>query len=315
MSYGFKDYAYDVLKKTDHPLNSKDIWDKGVSLGLDAKLGSKGKTPWQSLSAQLYLDIRDNTDSNFVQISKRPALFWLKEKTPIKEQEIARVQKKEDQTEKEINYKERDLHPVLVKYVYGNSHFSCFTKTIYHEVGKKTIKNADKWSYPDLIGIYFPFHDYNELTLSTLEIFNEKSYKVFSFEMKKSIYLSNLREYYFQAVSNSSWANEGYLVAPEISDDEDFLSEVSLLNSAFGIGVIKLNIQFPEQSEILFYAKPHVNLDINMLDKLIVKNSNVKQIFTTVRESSQLARIVNKELFDRVLEDEEYSRFIKEKLQ
>lgn len=29
---------------------------------------------------------------------------------------------------------------------------------------------------------------------------------------------TNLREYYFQAVSNSSWANEGYIVALDIDD-------------------------------------------------------------------------------------------------
>jgi hypothetical protein len=33
--------------------------------------------------------------------------------------------------------------------------------------------------------------------------------------MKKELNFSNLRESYFQAVSNSSWANEGYLVTAE----------------------------------------------------------------------------------------------------
>ena len=103
----------------------------------------------------------------------------------------------------------------------------------------------------------------------------------------------------------------GYLVAPNISDDDDFMSELSLLNNAFGIGVIKLNIEFPEQSEILFYSKLHNSIDINMLDKLISKNNNVQEIFNNLVESNQLSRIVNKNNFDEVLNDDEYKTYIK----
>jgi hypothetical protein len=42
--------------------------------------------------------------------------------------------------------------------------------------------------------------------------------------MKKNLNFTNLREYYFQAVSNSSWANEGYIVALDIDEDESFLA-------------------------------------------------------------------------------------------
>ena len=61
--------------------------------------------------------------------------------------------------------------------------------------------------------------------------------------MKKTLNFTNLREYYFQAVSNSSWANEGYIVALGIDEDDSFLAELKRLNNAFGIGVIKLNAE------------------------------------------------------------------------
>ena len=61
--------------------------------------------------------------------------------------------------------------------------------------------------------------------------------------MKKTLNFTNLREYYFQAVSNSSWANEGYIVALDIDEDDSFLAELKRLNNAFGIGVIKLNAE------------------------------------------------------------------------
>ena len=52
--------------------------------------------------------------------------------------------------------------------------------------------------------------------------------------------LLNYRESFFQAVSNSSWANEGYLVAAEIIQDDELLSELECLSIAFGI--IQLDI-------------------------------------------------------------------------
>ena len=54
--------------------------------------------------------------------------------------------------------------------------------------------------------------------------------------------LLNYREFFFQAVSNSSWANEGYLVAAEIIQDDELLSELECLSIAFGIGIIQLDI-------------------------------------------------------------------------
>jgi len=48
----------------------------------------------------------------------------------------------------------------------------------------------------------------------------------------------------FQAVSNSSWANFGYLVAAEIGGT-DTLKELRMLFAARGIGFIKLDVDNP----------------------------------------------------------------------
>lgn len=47
-----------------------------------------------------------------------------------------------------------------------------------------------------------------------------------------------------------------------------------------------------------------------MLDKLISKNNNVKEIFNNMIESNQLSRIVNSNDFDKVLNDDEYKTYI-----
>ncbi|MBR2614527.1 MAG: HrgA protein [Clostridia bacterium] len=313
MSYGFKEFAIEVLNTLNKPLSKMEIWEEGVKLGLDKKLGTQGKTPWHSISARIYTEIKDGINPRFKQVSKRPALFALVGQE-FTEKDIDKSSKANNElANEESSYKERDLHPILVKYLFSSSHFKCLTKTIYHEQSKKKSKNSDKWIHPDLIGIYFPFDDYENLTLQAIPVLKEKSYKIFTFEMKVNITLANLREYFFQAVSNSSWANEGYLVAPEISEDDDFLSELSMLNNAFGIGVIKLNIEIPEQSEILFYSRQKANVDINMIDKLIEKNQNVKDVFEALIDSEKLSKVSNKSKFDKILDDDEYEKYLKEK--
>lgn len=311
MTYGFKEFAAEVLKALNKPLSKVDIWNEGVKLGLDKKINSKGQTPWQSISAQIYSEIKNKKEqSRFKQVSKNPTLFALTNQA-ISDKDINNaIIKTETDKDKSSNEKyERKLHPVLVKYLYSNQYFSCLTKTIMHEISSRTKKHVNYWVHPDLIGIHFPFDDYDPTTLSSIKILNEKTYKIFSFEMKVNINLSNLREYFFQAVSNSSWAHEGYLVAPNISEDDEFLNELSILNNAFGIGVIKLNIDIPEQSEILFYSKKRDNLDINMLDKLISINTNVRDIFTSIEDSNRLSRLVGEEIFDPIIDDEDYEKY------
>jgi uncharacterized protein len=66
-----------------------------------------------------------------------------------------------------------------------------------------------------------------------------KQAKLWSFEVKIEIPRSKVREYYFQAVSNSTWANYGYLVAVKIKADA--MTELRLLNELHGIGVILLD--------------------------------------------------------------------------
>jgi hypothetical protein len=45
----FKEYAKKVLSQSEISLTPQEIWEKGKELGLDKKLNSKGKTPWNSI--------------------------------------------------------------------------------------------------------------------------------------------------------------------------------------------------------------------------------------------------------------------------
>ncbi len=198
-TYGFKEFSVDVLKKVKKPLGKMEIWNEGVRLGLDKKLGSQGKTPWYSVGAQIYSEIKQKgEESRFKQVSNRPALFALTEQD-FSPEVITNSIDTDNEGKEEKTYYERELHPVLVKYLYSNSHFKCLTKTIKHERStKRGPRHQDDWVHPDLIGIYFPYGDYEDLTLSTLEILNEKTYKIFSFEVKISIDMASLRKNIFK---------------------------------------------------------------------------------------------------------------------
>lgn len=145
----------------------------------------------------------------------------------------------------------------------------------------------------------------------------QKRHKLFSFELKKELSLSILKKSYFQAVSNSTWANEGYLVVKNISekDKEDILDELRRLNQSFGIGVIKLESEI-SNSKILLPAKER-EIDIPTLNMLIEQNpKNFEPFIEKINKQIEkgLDTAVDMEnFFDEVLDDEAMQEHIEKK--
>lgn len=121
--------------------------------------------------------------------------------------------------------------------------------------------------------------------------------------MKININLANLREYYFQAVSNSSWAHEGYLVALHITEKPELMDEMRRLNNAFGIGVIRLDAEHFMQSEILFSAKEKKSLDGDTINRLVDSNPDFKKFLDDLMEDIKVGKIKSK--FDKTYTEEE----------
>ncbi len=102
------------------------------------------------------------------------------------------------------------------------------------------------------------------------------AFKLYSFELKRELSFGNIRESFFQAVSNSSWANEGYLVSVLIDQSDEFQFELKRLSSAFGIGIIQLNNEDPDSSETILPAKTREDLDWETINKLASINPDFK---------------------------------------
>lgn len=174
MAYTFLKLAEDVLeeaKKRENilALTHIEIWNKAAEYGLQSKCNSTGKTPWNSISAQIYVNMKDDSNSVFSKAKGRPLRFALKKyvSNDTDVPEIKTVAPKSDVS----SFNERDLHPLLTKFVYGNTHFTCYTKTIYHEVSTKHKKGQNHWLHPDLMGVYFPFDSYQTGTLDIIKSF------------------------------------------------------------------------------------------------------------------------------------------------
>lgn len=75
----FHELAEAILKESDIPLTSDEIWRIAIAKGLYMKLDKIGKTPVKDLKTNLY-SISEEPDSIFVYSGKRPRRFFLRNK-------------------------------------------------------------------------------------------------------------------------------------------------------------------------------------------------------------------------------------------
>lgn len=301
----FLELAEKVLSEQTHPISVQEIWTYACEKGYDKQLGGKGKTPTATLGAIIYVSTRDNIKTPFAHIGERPKLFYLKSK----ENQIdfkdnggePRVKPKG-----KLTYYEKDLHPLLTWY--ANSYLRCYTKTISDKSSSK--KDYGEWTHPDIVGCYLPFDDWKSEVYEFSASVGHTSVKLFSFELKRELNFGNLRASFFQSVSNSSWANEGYLVASEISEEPDFLSELGRLSNSFGIGVIRLNVEEPYSSEIIFPAKEREVLDWEMINKLTKMNTDFRSFINRMKVDIR-STIVHRKEYDEVLDVEKLKSLFK----
>lgn len=315
--YTFLDFAEEILKEAKKPLTYQEIWATGLDKGLAEKLASLGKTPWQTLGARLFVDIRDNPNTHLIKVGKNPARFFLAaRKSELTDEDLRdTATSKVVPTKKEIGFSfhERQLHPLLAYFAFTNAAFNhgkqIYTKTIFHEKSKHN--SLSEWVHPDMVGFYSPIDDWNGKLLEFNKATDKTAIRLFSFELKKQIDRSNYREYFFQAVSNSSWAHEGYLVACYIQQQDDLLSELERLSTSFGIGIIFLDLEDIDSSTVLFPAKSKDYLDWETMNKLCEQNPDFETFIDDVQRDYAGKKIHPSE-YDTITNDpEEYIKRIR----
>lgn len=289
----FLELAKKVLEESKKPLTFKEIWDVAVQRGYTKGFNSKGKTPWNTMGAQLFVNVRDNNDSVFEKVGKRPARFGLRDSKAFiesEEKESSYIKKNS-----KFGFLEKELHPFLS--FFAKKELNCYTKSISHSLSTK--KEYGEWVHPDIVGCNFLFEGWENDVVDFRTSIGDISVRLCSFELKRELNNSNLRESFFQTVSNSSWANQGYLVSSIIS--ESIMNELTRLSSSFGIGVIRLNIAKPEKSEILLPARFSENLDWDMVNKLSSMNDDFKDFIKRVKNDISNKEVV-KERYNKILD-------------
>lgn len=219
-------------------------------------------------------------------------------------------------TNKNKTYAERSLHKLLCSYL---KNAGTFSKTMYHEQSTYNTDNNQTWTHPDMVGIKF-LNLQSKASQNFLKSINRvDAFKISSYEIKREINSdSELKKAFFQAVSNSSWANYGYLVAFEYSDSLN--DEMARLNQSFGIGIIELNGN-PYQSKELFPAR-YRDLDFKTIDKLCKINKDfelfIEQAEKLLTAADRYYKSTEKE-FDEFCDDyfnndSEFEEYCKEML-
>jgi len=181
---------------------------------------------------------------------------------------------------------EHALYPLLSLFLWEE--FGVYSKRVDEKrSSNKRGPNGNRWLYPDVVGMEDLGAEWHQEVRDCVNQYSDKRTKLWSFEAKLLINRSNVRECFFQAVSNSSWANFGYLVAAEI-EGQDTLKELRMLFAAHGIGLIKLDADNPADSQVLIPARERDEIDWDMANRLATENRDfldyvklVKQFYQT----------------------------------
>lgn len=279
MAFTFLQLAEKVLEKATTPLSVDQIWAEATNCGFVKDLNGSGKTPVHTLGAQLYVNVKTGSTSKFVGVGSRPKRFYLRSRH--KEMDLSDA----DQVSEDVpvlvagHFLEKDLHPFLAYFALESGFCGgVYSKTLNHSKSSKS--SYAQWMHPDMVGCYFP--DWQDETKNLSQVLGNSPLRLFSFEIKRELSFPTLRASFFEAVSNSSWANQGFLCAAQISEDPSFYEELQRLSESFGIGVIQLDITDPDDSRVLFPAHERA-IDWEFVDKLCKLNPDFRAFLKRVK--------------------------------
>ncbi|MCO7188949.1 MULTISPECIES: HrgA protein [unclassified Pseudoalteromonas] len=184
---------------------------------------------------------------------------------------------------------EQDLYPMLIEYLSKDLGLYC------QRIDERKSKNAhgsggNHWLHPDVVALEPLDQGWDEIVRSCVRSGNHSSVRLWSFEVKKHLTKGNVRKYFFQAVSNSSWANFGYLVATGLNSDVE--GELQMLSSLHGIGVLLLDTESLFDSQILIPAQERVNVDWQSANRIVAENKDFHHYIEQVGIYNQTGRLI-----------------------
>lgn len=188
-----------------------------------------------------------------------------------------------------LSYSEQELYPLLIEFLHKEHGLYC------QRIDEKTSKNShgnggNHWLHPDVVALEPLDQHWDAVVKDCVRYGNDSSVRLWSFEVKKQLTKGNVRQCFFQAVSNSTWASFGYLVATGLSNDVE--PELQMLASLHGIGVLLLNTESLFDSQILIPARERTNIDWQSVNRIVSENTDFQRFVEQVGIYSQTGRLV-----------------------
>lgn len=186
-------------------------------------------------------------------------------------------------------YSEHELYPLLIEFLHKELKLYC------QRIDEKTSRNShgsggNHWLHPDVVALEPLDQHWDPVVKDCVRHGNDSAIRLWSFEVKKQLTRSNVRQNFFQAVSNSTWASFGYLVATGLNNDVE--SELQMLASLHGIGVLILNTDSLYDSQILIPARERTAIDWQSVNRIVSENTDFHRFIEQVGIYSQTGRLV-----------------------
>lgn len=200
----------------------------------------------------------------------------------------ALIENKENQNSQKLL--EKDLYPLLTQYV--QKHLNVYLCRIDEKRSSNLNgPGGNHWLYPDMVGVEDLSSGWHEQVRQCVKECAARRARLWSFEVKREISRANVRECFFQTLSNSSWAHYAYLVAAEITGGDGTMRELQILCAAHGIGFLRLNMDNLDNSKILIAAREKENIDWAMVNRLACENNDFLDYVKLVRQFHQINEI------------------------
>lgn len=108
----------------------------------------------------------------------------------------------------EAKFREYELYPLLATHL--KAALGVYSKRIDgKQSSNRRGPNGNRWLCPDMVGLEDLGVEWQQEVRDCVKEYFEKRTKLWSLEAKLLFNRSNIRECFFQPVSNSSWANFG----------------------------------------------------------------------------------------------------------
>lgn len=219
----------------------------------------------------------------------RPRVYWFDDGTQSHEDNTEREEQAVTTEETANTLTEHQLYPILMDYLSSEHQLYCL------RIDERRSKNnlgsgGNQWLHPDIVAMEPVAHRWHSHVKTCVQQGGGQSVRLWSFEVKKILTIGNVRKCFFQAVSNSSWASEGYLVATSIADSR-VEQELRILSALHGIGVILLSVTNPSESELLLPAQKRPEIDWQSVNRIVEENADFKDFIDLVSNYYQTGRV------------------------